>query len=88
MNLMELYYGLINKFGKQVAEECYEEYAEFTIEINDEVIKRACEFRVLFKSKNLSFIDCLGYMAAKLNNIKFLTGDKQFENLENVEFVK
>ena len=32
--------------------------------------------------------DCIGYILAKNIGIKFLTGDKEFENLDNVEFVK
>ncbi len=32
--------------------------------------------------------DCIGYIFAKQLGIKFLTGDKEFENLDNVEFVK
>ena len=32
--------------------------------------------------------DCIGYIMAKKLNIKFLTGDKEFENFLNVEFVK
>ena len=35
-----------------------------------------------------SYIDCIGYMVAKRLNIKFLTGDKDFEDLDNVKFVK
>ena len=40
------------------------------------------------KKKNLSLIDCLGYKMAIKNELKFLTGDRQFEGFHNVEFVK
>ena len=52
------------------------------------IIIRAMLFRVDNKDKNLSMADCISYIQAKELGIKFLTGDKQFENLENVEFVK
>jgi len=45
-------------------------------------------FRALNKKRNLSYVDCIGYIIAKQRNIKFLTGDKEFEYMENVEFVK
>ena len=32
--------------------------------------------------------DCIGYILAKRLSIKFLTGDKEFEKLDDVEFVK
>ncbi len=88
MNLMELYYGLLSRFSKQTAEACYNEFRKSAVETDDEIIKRACEFRALFRSRNLSFIDCLGYMTAILNNLKFLTGDIQFKDLPGVEFVR
>ena len=38
--------------------------------------------------RNVSMTDCVGYILAKQLGIKFLTGDKEFEHLDNVEFVK
>ena len=46
------------------------------------------EFRYKNKKKKLSMTDCISYFQAKELGIKFLTGDKEFQNLENVEFVK
>ncbi len=46
------------------------------------------EFRFINKNKNFSFVDCASYMCAKENNLIFLTGDKEFEDLPNAEFVK
>jgi len=40
------------------------------------------------EERNLSLINCLGYVIAKRLGIKFLTGDREFKGLENVEFVK
>lgn len=33
-------------------------------------------------------VDCIGYVYAKENGLRFVTGDKEFEGMENVEFVK
>ena len=38
--------------------------------------------------KKLSLIDCLGYVIAKSLGMRFLTGDREFEGMANVEFVK
>ena len=46
------------------------------------------EFRVKNIKKDISITDYVGYFMAKNLGVKFLTGDKEFENFENVEFVK
>ena len=40
------------------------------------------------KKQNMSFFDCVGYVYARENNIKFVTGDKEFEKKEGVLFIK
>lgn len=89
LNLMEIHYILLRRTGKkEAADKYYEKFKEFCIDIDDETIKKANELKFASKSKNLSYIDCVGYTLAKARGIKFLTGDKEFENMENVEFVK
>ena len=85
---MEVYYWILNNFGKEYADRFYDNAKKYCIEITDDIIKSATEFRAKNKSKNLSYVDCIGYMIARSLNIKFLTGDMQFKNMENVEFVK
>ncbi len=41
-----------------------------------------------FKKPRLSYVDCIGYVYAKHNNVPFLTGDREFAKMDNVEFVK
>ena len=88
LNLMELYYGLLLKFDKKIAEKYFDAFAEYAVDIDDATMKEAMVFRYLYKDRRLSYVDCVGYIIAKQRNIKFLTGDKEFENLPNVEFVK
>ena len=88
LNLMELHYGMLLLHGKEKADEYYEKFLEFTVEIEDEIIKMANYFRAEYRKRKLSYVDCIGYTIAKLRNIKFLTGDMQFQDLENVQFVK
>ncbi len=88
MNLMELHYGLLQSRGKQIADAYYYRFMEYCIDTNDDSIIKANEFRLSNKGRGMSYVDCLGYIVAKENNIKFLTGDMAFQNIENVEFVK
>jgi uncharacterized protein len=88
LNLMELHYILLRTFGKQKADFYYDRFLPFAIDISDEVIKKANEFKLRNKSRNLSYVDCIGYILSRINCTKFLTGDKEFEGVENVEFVK
>ncbi len=88
LNLMELHYGLMLIHGKHKADAYYDEFAKFSVDFNDKTIKLANEFKMYNKSKKLSYVDCIGYITAKSMNILFLTGDKGFENIDNVEYVK
>lgn len=88
LNLMELHYGLLVKHGKQDADRIYDELLLYAIEFDSKVIKKANEFKASMKGRGLSYVDCIGYTIAQLRRICFLTGDKEFENLPGVEFVK
>jgi predicted nucleic-acid-binding protein len=80
------YYLIREKYAD--AEEYMDRYSKFIASINPLIIKKAMKFRYLNKNKNLSMADCISYIMSKEFGIKFLTGDKEFENLENVEFVR
>lgn len=88
LNLMELYYRLYVLLGIESADSYHQKYRSFAIEVNDSLIKKAMIFRADTKSKDLSYVDCIGYVFAVENKIKFLTGDNQFKDMDNVEFVK
>ena len=88
LNLMELHYGLLRDEGEEIAEIYYDKFLKFCVEIDDDTIKTANTFRLKNYKRKLSHVDCLGYILAKKLNAKFLTGDEQFKDFENVEFVK
>ncbi len=83
----ELCYNLLkdNTKGK---EEYIKKYSQFISYPSSEVIEKATKMRYEKRKNDLSMTDCISYLQAKNLGIKFLTGDKEFENLENVEFVK
>jgi uncharacterized protein len=88
LNLLELHNGLIHSNGLEFADKKYDEYLQFSVDIDDDIIKKASHFRASFRERKLSYIDCIGYILAKTRGIPFLTGDKQFKDLANVEFVR
>ncbi len=70
------------------AKEYIKKYAQFIASVSPEWIDEAMQFRLLWKDREVSITDCVGYVMAKKLGIRFLTGDKEFEHMENVEFVK
>ena len=87
-NLAEIYYSCIGNFNEEELNEIYSEYKEAVVDISEDILKKAMKFRKEHKKKDFSYADAIGYIYAKQNNLKFLTGDNGFENLENVDFVK
>ena len=88
LNLMELYYYLLRKEWEDKAEYYYSFYFPSCVPVSDDIIKMAMKYKLRFKDRKLSYVDCIGYIIAKKMDIKFLTGDNQFKDMENVEFVK
>ena len=87
-NLAEIYYHILDKVDIEKADEVYNKYKESVVEIDDETLKEAIKFRKEHKKQDLSYTDSIGYIYAKRNSMKFLTGDKEFQALDNVEFIK
>lgn len=88
LNLLELYYALIRDSDEKIAEEYFHIFLAFVIPYSEQTVKNAAKFRFANRKKGYSYVDCLGYMMALENGIKFLTGDPHFEGVPNVEFVK
>ena len=87
-HLYETYYNLRKESGIEEIESFFQHLQKFCISLKFDWIKDATEFRLKNKKADLSYADCLGYIVAKDLKIKFLTGDRQFKNLPNVEFKK
>ncbi|MBI2970992.1 MAG: PIN domain-containing protein [Candidatus Aenigmarchaeota archaeon] len=85
-NLVELTYGLKKKENKAVADKYLDKYKNLAVPIGIEDIKNATDMRLA--CKDMSFPDVIGYAVAKRLGIKFVTGDSDFEGMENVELVK
>jgi len=83
----ELSYVLIRE-GYPDYDKYLKRYMKYVVHVSPELIKKAMKFRYENKEKRLSMADCVSYFMAKEFEIRFLTGDKEFENMEHVEFVK
>ena len=85
-NLAELNYNLKKEKDKKTVDDCTDKYSKFIVEVSTEDIKNAMDFKT--SHRKLSIPDAIGYTIAKRLGIKFLTGDRDFEGMENVKFVK
>jgi predicted nucleic acid-binding protein len=90
LNLMELYFHVLQDAGEKAAEDSYTQFKQFNLPLIDEDIKAAMKFRLRSKSKRLdiSYTDAMGYSISERLGTRFLTGDQAFKSLPNVEFVK
>ena len=66
----------------------FKRYEEFIVPVSNEIIIEAMDFRKQHYKMDLSYVDCIGYTLAKKMKILFLTGDRQFEDMVNVKFLK
>jgi predicted nucleic acid-binding protein len=85
LNLMELHLGLTRERGKEYAHGIYLDMEKYCVPFDRETIFEAN--RIKLSKKGLSYIDCIGYAISLKRNILFLTGDRAFKGLPNVEFV-
>lgn len=87
-NLLEVHHKISKEFNEKKADEIVDKLKTVTINVELKDIKAASRFRIKHARNEFSYIDCLGYMMALNRNMRFVTGDNQFKNFENVEFVK
>ena len=88
LHLYELYYNLLKEYDEEKITPFFNRIRGFCVNLEFSWIIEASKFRNSHKNRNLSYADCLGYVISKNKKIKFLTGDKEFKDLDNVEFVK
>mgnify|MGYP001600810632 CR=1 FL=1 len=88
LNLFELFFGFLKSHNNWLAEYSLANYLRFAVDFDERVIREAARMKLELNKRNISMTDCIGYCFAKQLGIKFLTGDKEFENLQNVEFVR
>ena len=88
LNLIELFYILLREYNIKNARKYYGAFRIFAAQIPDDIVEQAMVFRLRNKKRDLSYADSIGYVIALRHGIKFLTGDRQFKGIKNVEYVK
>jgi len=83
------YYSVLYRDGKEdKAIYWHIKLSPFCKPVSREILIKALKYRIDNKKENLSIFDCVGYVFALENNLKFVTGDKAFKNKENVLFIQ
>ena len=85
-NLAELNYALKRRLEEAFADQLTGDYNKCLVDVTLEDIKKAMSLRL--KRKKMSAPDAIGYTVAKRLGVKFLTGDEDFKDLDNVELIK
>ncbi len=88
LNIFEVYYALLRQAETEAANKFITKYYELATDFDEDTIKQACIFKLSRKHANISMTDSIGYIISLKAGVRLLTGDRQFEGLENVEFVK
>ena len=87
-NLAELVYFLLKKYDEKVANFFLNKFSRIAVELPIAIISKAMIFRYRHRETKFSYIDCFGYIYALENKIFFLTGDRAFKDMPNVELIR
>ena|SRR3989338_7166045 len=83
------YYAILYREGKEEkAVYWHSRLASFCKPVNREILIKALKYRIDNKKEELSIFDCVGYIFALENNIKFVTGGRAFKDREGVIFIQ
>ncbi len=85
-NIAEFNYNLKKERPAKEVDRITDDFRSKTIKVSWEDIKEAMNLKT--EKRGLSIPDAIGYIVAKRLGIKFLTGDEDFRDMENVEFIK
>jgi len=87
-NLYEFYAYALKGNGEQLAKQKFDIFKGMLTEIEDKHIFAAAAFKLKGKGTHFSYTDALGYAIAEAEGLIFVTGDNEFRNLPNVQFVR
>ncbi len=86
-HLYELYYNYLKDYGEEQAKTVFYRFFDYIVFIKAQHIFRAAQFKLKYKKSDISYVDALGYAIAEVEGMKFVTGDRAFKGIKNVEFV-
>lgn len=90
LNLMEIYFRTAKLHGHKAARQIIDRFSRYLIDFDIGDIAGSMRLReeLMKKRTDISYVDALGFYLAKKMQILFLTGDRQFRELDGVRFVK
>ncbi len=86
--LAEFYAVLLREQGESTAKYWSDKLSPYSESADKEVLIEAVRFRHKHKKQKISFFDATGYVFSLKKSLKFVTGDKEFQNFSNVEYKK
>ena len=87
LNLLEVTYIISRDFSPEHGKAATKLLYEFLAMPTRNDVEDAVEVRLQNRKLDLSYADALGYAYAKRRNILFLTSDRAFKGMPNVELV-
>ena len=86
--MAEFYGFLYKKYNLQTAEYWNRRLSILCKPVSKDALIKAVLFKKEHKKQNFSYFDCFGYFFALEHKMMFVTGDREFRQMSNVEFVK
>ena len=86
ITLAEFYGIVLKEFNELTANYWYKKLSPYSKPADKLIMVKSIKFN--HQNKKLSFFDCVGYVFSVENNHTFVTGDKGFEKMANVELIK
>ncbi|HIH23807.1 TPA: type II toxin-antitoxin system VapC family toxin [Candidatus Woesearchaeota archaeon] len=86
LNVFEFYFFLLRQRGETAADSFISRARTLTVEYDDRTIAAAAKVKLV--NRQISMTDAIGYVTALRLGVKFLTGDKAFKGMRNVEWVR
>lgn len=85
VNWGEIYYSTMRRSSQELAEQTANEISAMPIELvavetNKELARQAAIFKAV---KKMSYADCFAAALAKLRNAELVTGDKEFQQVQD-----
>ena|SRR3989338_5603559 len=88
LTLTEFYSVVLREYNEQTAEYWLAKLTQYAKPVPLSILIKAIKFKKENNKRNLSFFDAVGYIFAKEQGYLFVTGDKEFEDFQGVEFVQ
>lgn len=88
ITLVEFYGVILREYDEKTAEYWFRKLEGYAVSVSKEILKEAVKFKHENRKADISFFDAVGYIFSLVSGYYFVTGDKEFKGLKNVEFRK